>query len=138
MLILCNILCLFFRWVNPAAHTVSLYVRDKKPNIWLQRAVEYIVFVYCPTIFNISMDPHLTNGPIHLFSMFKAARNLLKKPTSRMDKKCGLCEKYFPANLKKHIEEVHDGLKTPWELWLSGFFYNNWFTHIGKQTKKHF
>ena len=79
------------------------------------------------------MDPGVTNGPIHLFSMFKAARTLLKQPTSRMDKKCGLCEKIFPVNLKAHVKDVHGGLKTPWELWLSGFFYNNWFMHIGKR-----
>ena len=78
------------------------------------------------------MDPGVTNGPIHLFNMFKAARTLLKQPTSRMDKKCGLCEKVFPVNLKTHINDVHDGLKTPWELWLKGFFANNWFMHIGK------
>ena len=64
--------------------------------------------------------------------MFKAARTLLKKPISRGDKKCALCLKNFPVNLKKHIAEVHDGLKTPWELWLGGFFSNNWFMHIGK------
>ena len=80
------------------------------------------------------MEPHLTNGPIHLFNMFKAARALLKKPTSRGDKKCALCLEYFStsAKLKNHITEVHDGLKTPWELWLGGFFSNNWFMHIGK------
>ena len=79
------------------------------------------------------MAPHVTNGSIHLYNMFDAARTLLKKPTSRMDKKCGLCEKNFPVNLKAHIKDVHDGLKTPWELWLRGFFYNNWFMHIGKR-----
>ena len=53
-----------------------------------------------------------------------------------MDKKCDLCEKYFPttAKLKKHITDVHDGLKNPWELWLGGFFDNNWFVHIGKKN----
>ena len=53
-----------------------------------------------------------------------------------MDKKCDLCEKYFPttAKLKKHITDVHDGLKNPWELWLGGFFANNWFVHIGKKN----
>ena len=80
------------------------------------------------------MAPHVTNGAIHLYNMFEAARTLLKKPTSRMDRKCELCEKYFPttAKLKNHINEVHDGLKNPWELWLGGFFANNWFVHIGK------
>ena len=121
------------RWVNPAAHILSLHVRDPNPSIWLEKAVEYIVYVYCPTIFNVSMDPHVTNGPIHLFNMFKSARDLLKKPISRGDKKCALCLKYFPVNLKKHIKEVHDGLNNPWELWLGGFFSNNWFMHIGKR-----
>ena len=80
------------------------------------------------------MEPHLTNGPIHLFNMFKAARDLLKKPISRMDKNCALCLKSFPqsSQLKTHITKVHDGLKTPWDLWLKGFFANNWFSHIGK------
>ena len=50
------------------------------------------------------------------------------------DKKCALCLKYFPVNLKKHIKEVHDGLNNPWELWLGGFFSNNWFMHIGKMN----
>ena len=79
------------------------------------------------------MDPHLIYGPIHLFNMFKAARTLLKKTTNRMDKICALCLKPFPqtGKLKKHIKEVHNGLKTPWELWLKGFFANNWFAHIG-------
>ena len=81
------------------------------------------------------MEPQLTNGPIHLFNMFKAARDLLKKPISRGDKKCAMCQKYFSTTtqLKKHILEVHDGIKNPWELWLLGFFANNWFAHIGKK-----
>ena len=84
------------------------------------------------------MDPHLTNGPIHLFKMFKAARDLLKKPHSRMDKKCALCLKSFhqSTQIKTHITKIHDGLKTPWDLWLKGFFANNWFSHIGKTGKK--
>ena len=95
----------------------------------------YIVNVYCPTLFNVSKDPHLTNGPIHLFNMFKAARTLLKKPTNRTDKICALCLRPFTqkAQLNKHIKEVHDELKTPWDLWLQGFFANNWFAHIGKK-----
>ena len=132
--ILINLFVCNFRWVNPASHVLSLHVRDPNPSIWLEKAVEYIVYVYCPTIFNVSMDPDLTSGPVHLFNMFKSARDLLKKPTSRGDKKCGLCLEYFStaAKLKKHITEVHDGLKNPWELWLGGFFSNNWFMHIGK------
>ena len=100
--------------------------------------MDYIVNVYCPTIFNISRDPHLTNGPIHLFNMFKAARSLLKKPISRSNKKCELCLKTFAqtSGLKTHIKDVHDGAKNEWELWLKGFFANNWFTHIGKKESK--
>ena len=84
------------------------------------------------------MDPHLTNGTIHLFNMFKAARDLLKQPTSRMDKSCALCLKTFPqtGQLKSHITKIHGGLKNPWELWLKGFFANNWFAHIGKKHLK--
>ena len=44
-----------FRWVNPASHILSLHVRDPNPSIWLKKAVEYIMNVYCPSIFNISM-----------------------------------------------------------------------------------
>ena len=124
-----------FRWVNPASHVLSLHVRDPNPSIWLKKAVEYIMNVYCPSIFNISMEPHVTNGSKHLFDMFKNARTLLKRPTNRGDKICALCLKAFNQtnHLKKHITEVHEGIKTPWELWLKGFFANNWFAHIGKQ-----
>ena len=92
--------------------------------------------VYCPTIFNISMDPHVTNGPKHLFEMFKAARSLLKTASSRMDKKCQLCLKSFPltSQMKSHITKVHKDVKNEWELWLKGFFANNWFAHIGKKN----
>ena len=129
-------LFLNFRWANPASHVLSLYVRDPNPSIWLKKAVDYIVNVYSFSLFNISMEPHLTNGPIHLFKMFKAARDLLKKTKSRMDKKCDLCDKSFPqaAQLKKHYTKDHDGLKTQWDLWLKGFFANNWFAHIGKKA----
>lgn len=80
------------------------------------------------------MEPHVTNGTKHLFNMFKDARSLLKKPINRGDKICAMCLKAFnqTSHLKKHIEEVHDGIKTPWDLWLLGFFANNWFAHIGK------
>ena len=68
-----------FRWANPAACILALHHQTKKPTKWHRKAVMFIMYVYAPTIFAISRDPHICSGSKHLFNMFKWARDLLDK-----------------------------------------------------------
>ena len=64
-----------FRWANPAACILALHHQTKKPTKWHRKAVMFIMYVYAPTIFAISRDPHICSGSRHLFNMFKWARD---------------------------------------------------------------
>ena len=65
------------RWLTLAVRVLRLYISTPKPGAKLKVLVNYILFVYSPTWFDIKRDENFTNGPIHYYSLVDRSRKNL-------------------------------------------------------------
>ena len=67
----------------------------------------FIMYVYAPTIFAISRDPHICSGSRHLFNMFKWARDLFEGDDFAMT----CCEDEDEEDEDEDEEEEEENIK---------------------------
>lgn len=67
------------RWLTLANRTLRLYVSKLQPSAKLRILVQYILYAYAPSFFNIKCSSSVLNGSVHLANIIKSAQFLPKK-----------------------------------------------------------
>ena len=67
------------RWYTINNNIFCLWIITENPEIYpnLRLIVEFLVKVYCPTIFDIKKQSHVSQGPKHFFNALRRSRVLL-------------------------------------------------------------
>lgn len=64
------------RWLTLANRILRLYVSKLQPSAKLRILVQYILYAYAPSFFNIKCSSSVLNGSVHLANMIKSAQFL--------------------------------------------------------------
>ena len=64
------------RWLTMGTRVLYIYTRTENPSIELQRIVAFIMQVYAPGWFSIKCQNSFVAGPVILFNLLKAVREL--------------------------------------------------------------
>ena len=74
------------RWITMVNNVMVHYLQQTNPTPELILLVKFITNVYIPAFIKIKQEPHISNGPKHLFNIYNLSKKLLKEETypSRM------------------------------------------------------
>lgn len=67
------------RWLTLANRILRLYVTKSQPSVKLRILVQYILYAYAPSFFNIKCSSSVLNGSIHFANLIKSTRFLPEK-----------------------------------------------------------